>query len=94
MGDSTNFLYPFLEAPSVSTAEDATPLLTDLAASARAKAEESAALQVASLLKMSDQIEADGAQMAERFVSGGRPREGRPAHGRAAIDDIALPRNE
>jgi D-sedoheptulose 7-phosphate isomerase len=72
VGDSTNFLYPFLEAPSVSTAEDATPLLTDLAASARAKAEESAALQMASLLKMSDQIDAAGAQMAERFVSGGR----------------------
>lgn len=72
MGDSTNFLYPFLEGPTVSKAEDAQPLLIDLAASARAKAEESAALQAASLLKMSADIEAAGQQMAERFVSGGR----------------------
>lgn len=75
MADSTNFLYPFLEGvpdKDKAKSEDPAPLLTDLAASARGKAAESAALQASSLLKMGEQIEQAGRLMAERFVAGGR----------------------
>jgi len=62
------FLYPFIDADE----RDAGPLLADLAASARAKAAESAALQQATLAACADQVAACGAAMAERFTAGGR----------------------
>jgi D-sedoheptulose 7-phosphate isomerase len=66
--DSTSFLYPFIEADE----RDASSLLADLAASARFKARESAALQQATLGACADQIEACAEAMAERFAAGGR----------------------
>jgi len=65
---STDFLYPFLEAQET----DATALLTDLAASARSKAAESARLQQQSLAEWDAEIEAAGRAMAARFRAGGR----------------------
>ncbi|WP_027501454.1 D-sedoheptulose-7-phosphate isomerase [Rhodococcus sp. UNC363MFTsu5.1] len=66
--EDTNFLYPFIDAEE----NDAGALLTDLAASARSKAVESARLQRASLDEWGDPITAAGAQMAERFRAGAR----------------------
>ncbi|SEL02630.1 D-sedoheptulose-7-phosphate isomerase [Rhodococcus maanshanensis] len=66
--EDTNFLYPFIDAEE----NDAGALLTDLAASARSKAAESARLQRASLDEWGDPITAAGAQMAERFRAGAR----------------------
>jgi D-sedoheptulose 7-phosphate isomerase len=65
---NTDFLYPFIEGSE----HDADTLLTDLAASARGKAEVSAALQQASLEEYRTQLEAAGAEMADRFARGGR----------------------
>ena len=62
------FLYPFIDADE----RDPEPLLAELAASARAKAAESAALQQATLAAVADQVAACGAAMAERFAAGGR----------------------
>jgi D-sedoheptulose 7-phosphate isomerase len=64
----TGFLYPFLDARE----HDAGPLLADLAASARAKAAESAALQRETLAQCGPLIGEAGRVMAERFVRGGR----------------------
>jgi D-sedoheptulose 7-phosphate isomerase len=64
----TEFLYPFIEAGE----RDAGPLLADLAASAMAKARESAALQQATLAACADKIAACARAMAERFCAGGR----------------------
>ena len=64
----TGFLYPFLGARERET----DPLLTDLASSARAKAEESARLQESSLARMADEIESCARAMAERFSAGAR----------------------
>ena len=50
--EATNFLYPFLDAEE----RDQESLLTDLAASARAKAAESAALRASTLLASAGQI--------------------------------------
>jgi D-sedoheptulose 7-phosphate isomerase len=66
--ENTGFLYPFIEADE----RDAGALLTELAASARAKAAESAALQQATLTANADQVAACGAAMARRFAAGGR----------------------
>lgn len=66
--EPTGFLYPFIEAEE----RDAGPLLAELAASARAKAAESAALQQATLTGNEDQLDACAAAMAERFAAGGR----------------------
>lgn len=66
--ESTDFLYPFIEAQET----DATALLNDLASSARAKATESARLQAASLEEWGPEIEAAGRAIAERFAAGGR----------------------
>jgi D-sedoheptulose 7-phosphate isomerase len=68
MSEETSFLYPFIEADE----RDATALLTDLAASAKDKARESAALQRSTLAECADRIDAAGHQLAERFASGGR----------------------
>ncbi|CKH69510.1 D-sedoheptulose-7-phosphate isomerase [Mycolicibacterium smegmatis] len=66
--DTTGFLYPFIE----SEESDVGALLGDLAASARSKAAESARLQQESLHEYDDALRAAGAQMAERFLRGGR----------------------
>jgi D-sedoheptulose 7-phosphate isomerase len=66
--DNTGFLYPFIEAEE----RDAGSLLADLAASARSKARESAALQQATLAACADQLAACAEAMARRFVGGGR----------------------
>ncbi|MFV0461896.1 MAG: SIS domain-containing protein [Nostocoides sp.] len=63
-----DFLYPFLEAQET----DADALLDDLAASARSKAAESAALRAATLATYADTIAELGADMAQRFAAGGR----------------------
>jgi D-sedoheptulose 7-phosphate isomerase len=67
-GEQTGFLYPFIDAEE----RDSGSLLTDLAASARDKARESAALQQATLVDSADKVRAAGAAMAERFAAGGR----------------------
>lgn len=66
--ESTNFLYPFIDAQE----HDAGSLLRDLAESARGKAAVSAALQQASLAEWGEDIREAGRQMAERFRRGGR----------------------
>jgi D-sedoheptulose 7-phosphate isomerase len=67
-GESAGFLYPFIEAEE----RDAGPLLAELAASARAKAAQSAALQQATLAACAGQVTACASAMAERFAAGGR----------------------
>jgi D-sedoheptulose 7-phosphate isomerase len=66
--EPTGFLYPFIEAEE----RDAGALLTDLVASAQAKAEASAALRVATLARCADQVEAAASAMADRFRRAGR----------------------
>ncbi len=68
MGESTGFLYPFIEAEE----RDSGSLLTDLAGSARQKAQESSALQRSTLERCADQIGAAGTELAARFARGGR----------------------
>lgn len=68
MSESTNFLYPFIDAEET----DSSTLLTDLAASAMDKAAESAALQDSSLKRWADDLERAGVGMAERVRRGGR----------------------
>ncbi len=68
MSEQTGFLYPFIEAEE----RDAGSLLTDLAASARQKAQESSALQRSTLRHCATEIERAGAEMATRFAAGGR----------------------
>jgi D-sedoheptulose 7-phosphate isomerase len=64
----TDFLYPFIEAQE----DDAEALLLDLAASARGKAAESAALQESSLRELASTVEACATGIAQRFMAGGR----------------------
>lgn len=64
----TNFLYPFLE----SEERDQDALLADLAASARAKATESATLRASTLAACAGRIAEAGAEIARRFEAGGR----------------------
>ncbi len=64
----TNFLYPFLDAEE----RDQDALLRDLAASATAKAAESAALRASTVNANREQIGAAAAEMARRFAAGGR----------------------
>ena len=66
--EPAGFLYPFIDAEE----RDPRPLLAELAASARAKAAESAALQRATLAAGADLVASCGASMAERFAAGGR----------------------
>lgn len=68
MSEQTSFLYPFIDADE----RDPSALLADLAASARDKARESAALQHSTLAACAEQIETAGRRMAERFAGGGR----------------------
>ncbi|MDN5861488.1 MAG: SIS domain-containing protein, partial [Pseudonocardia sp.] len=67
-GEATDFLYPFIEAQE----SDPRSLLADLAASARAKAGESAALRRATLAAAAEGLATTGAEMARRFAAGGR----------------------
>src|SRR3954447_700055 len=66
--ETTSFLYPFIDSEET----DATSLLHDLAASARAKATESARLQRESLQEYEGSLAAAGLAMAARFRRGGR----------------------
>src|SRR5690606_36753463 len=68
-GDGTDFLYPFIE----SQESDPQTLLADLAASAQAKAAESAALRRTTLAANADLLNTAAAEMARRFTAGGRP---------------------
>jgi D-sedoheptulose 7-phosphate isomerase len=68
MGESTGFLYPFIEAEE----RDSGSLLTDLADSAKQKARESSALQRSTLDSCADRIRIAGTEMADRFARGGR----------------------
>ena len=67
-GESTGFLYPFIDAEE----RDSGSLLTDLAASARDKARESAALQQSTLAAWAAKVHEAGMEMASRFARGGR----------------------
>jgi D-sedoheptulose 7-phosphate isomerase len=66
--EATGFLYPFLDAEE----RDQDSLLADLAASARAKSRESAALRRATLDSCAAQILSAAAEIARRLTSGGR----------------------
>lgn len=66
--EDTGFLYPFIDGDEV----DHESLLRDLATSARSKAAESAALRQRSLDECADVLAASAAEMARRFLAGGR----------------------
>lgn len=66
--ESTNFLYPFIDAQET----DPRALMADLAASAREKAIISRDLQRSSLARMEPDILAAGQAMGQRFIDGGR----------------------
>ncbi len=69
MGEATSdFLYPFLEPGR----EDPGPLLADLSASARSKAEESSALRISTLAECHPRLEDASSDVAARLDSGGR----------------------
>lgn len=68
MTESTGFLYPFLDAEET----DRDSLLTDLAASARSKSRESAALRASTLTACAELVRTTGAEVARRFGAGGR----------------------
>ena len=70
-GDGTgggSFLYPFLDAEET----DGAALATDLAASAEAKATESAELRRTSIAGLAPQLDRVAAAMATAFAAGGR----------------------
>jgi D-sedoheptulose 7-phosphate isomerase len=66
--EPTSFLYPFIEAEE----RDPTRLLSDLAASARAKMEESCRVRRTTLQDCGSVMAAAAARMADRFHHGGR----------------------
>ena len=66
-GESTSFLYPFID----SEERDAGPLLADLAASARAKTVLSRQLAAATIEATRGAVEGAARAMAERFSAGG-----------------------
>jgi D-sedoheptulose 7-phosphate isomerase len=66
--EPTGFLYPFIE----SEERDASRLVTDLAASARAKMETSRGLRAATLERCAADVARAAEAMAERFRHGGR----------------------
>lgn len=67
-GEATSFLYPFID----SEERDATTLLADLAASARAKFVVSQELRAATLHRLAADIRVAGEAIASRFGAGGR----------------------
>lgn len=66
--EATNFLYPFIDAQE----HDADSLLSDLSASAQAKAAESLALRRSALEENAELVETAAAEMGRRFAAGGR----------------------
>jgi len=66
--EGTDFLYPFIEGGE----RDAGALLADLAASAHAKATESARVGTVTLERSSEALDTVAAAMAGRFRAGGR----------------------
>ncbi|MDQ2727971.1 MAG: SIS domain-containing protein [Actinomycetota bacterium] len=68
MPEKTDFLYPFIEGGE----RDSRSLLTDLAASAEAKAVESLRLRTETLAASEDQLHQAAEAMAARFDAGGR----------------------
>lgn len=66
--EPTGFLYPFIEADE----RDASPLVADLALSARAQIADSRALRVTTLESCAGTIERAGRAMAKCFSNGGR----------------------
>ena len=66
--EPTGFLYPFIDADE----RDATALLVDLAASARAKIADSASVRARALGECRPVLAAAAAAMADRFRHGGR----------------------
>ncbi|MDQ6838700.1 MAG: SIS domain-containing protein [Actinomycetota bacterium] len=66
--EHTDFLYPFIEGDE----RDSASLLTDLAASAEAKAVESLRLRTLTMGAATDRLDAAAAAMAARFDAGGR----------------------
>ncbi|WP_343599955.1 SIS domain-containing protein [Mycobacterium sp.] len=66
--EPTNFLYPFIDAQE----DDPTSLLSDLAASAQAKAAESLALRRSTLEANTALLARAASEMARRFAAGGR----------------------
>ncbi|MCU1494955.1 MAG: gmhA [Acidimicrobiaceae bacterium] len=66
--EPTSFLYPFIEGDE----RDASSLVADLAASARAKMADSRALRVATLERCADSLARAAEAMADRFARGGR----------------------
>ncbi|MGI8752939.1 MAG: D-sedoheptulose-7-phosphate isomerase [Acidimicrobiales bacterium] len=66
--EQTDFLYPFIEGGE----RDSRSLLTDLAASAEAKAVESLRLRTKTLAATADQLQEAAEAMAARFNAGGR----------------------
>lgn len=68
MSETTDFLYPFIEADE----RDAGTLLDDLAQSARGKQQASADLRKTTLERSADAIERAAAAMGDRFARGGR----------------------
>jgi D-sedoheptulose 7-phosphate isomerase len=66
--EPTNFLYPFIDAEQ----DDPSALLTDLAASAEAKAAESLALRRSTLEANAGLLDRAATEMARRFAAGGR----------------------
>lgn len=67
-GETTNFLYPFIEGSET----DPDSLLADLAASAAGKWSQSAAIRRRTLEDHAHQLEEAASRMAGRFESGGR----------------------
>jgi D-sedoheptulose 7-phosphate isomerase len=68
VSESTDFLYPFIEADE----RDSTALVIDLAESARAKVNTSAELRRTTLQRSAVEIETAAAAMTVRFQQGGR----------------------
>jgi D-sedoheptulose 7-phosphate isomerase len=68
MSDNTGFLYPFIDGDE----RDTGTLLTDLAASAKNKAHESADLQQSTLADCADRLLRAAHEIADRFRRGGR----------------------
>ncbi|MBO0728650.1 MAG: SIS domain-containing protein, partial [Acidimicrobiaceae bacterium] len=66
--EPTGFLYPFIE----SDESDVDALLIDLAESARSKFAVSRQLRAETLARLSDSLRRAGAEMADRFQSGGK----------------------
>jgi D-sedoheptulose 7-phosphate isomerase len=66
--EPTGFLYPFIEHEE----HDAAGLIDDLASSAKAKLEQSAAMRAATLDRYAGEVQRAAEAMADRFARGGR----------------------